>query len=72
MLNTSLIGTHKTFADYGALQFDRFIVPQWIRGSTEVHVIFDNPGRIQSHLNNSKEIDVMTMPQCFRITCVLK
>ena len=46
MLNTSPIGTHKTFSDYGDFLFVRFIVPQWRRGSKEVHVIFDNPGRI--------------------------
>ena len=46
MLNTSPIGTHKTFSDYGDFLFARFIVPQWLRGSKEVHVIFDNPGRI--------------------------
>ena len=46
MLNTSPIGTHKTFSDYGDFLFARFIVPQWLRGSKEVHVIFDNPGCI--------------------------
>ena len=46
MLNTSPIGTHKTFSDYGDFLFARFIVPQWLRGSKEVHVIFDSPGRI--------------------------
>ena len=46
MHNTSP-GTHKTFADYGDVLFDIFIVPLWLKGSTEVHVIFDNSGCIQ-------------------------
>ena len=46
MINTSPIGTHKTTCDYGDFLFVRFIVPQWLRGSKEVHIIFDNPGRI--------------------------
>ena len=48
MLNTNpLMGTHKTFSDYGDFLFTRFIVPQWLRGSKEVHVIFDTPRRAQ-------------------------
>ena len=46
MINTSPIGTHKTICDYGDFLFVRFIVPQWLRGSKEVHIIFENPGRI--------------------------
>ena len=49
MLNT--IGTHKTFSDYGDFLFARFIVPQWLRGSTEVHVVFDTLGAFLSHRN---------------------
>ena len=58
MLNTSLIGTHKTFAD-GAFLFDS--QPKFMSFLTIL-------GVFKSHLNNSKEIDVITMPQCFRIT----
>ncbi len=48
MLNTNPIGTHKTFADYAKFLFKRFIEPQWLRGSKEVHVVF---GRILNNLN---------------------
>ena len=42
MINTSPLGNHNTFSDYGKFLIHRFISPQYLRGSTEVHVIFDN------------------------------
>ena len=48
MLNTTPLGKHKTFADYGDFLLQRFVVPQWSRGAREVHVIFDVPGRLNT------------------------
>ena len=47
MLNTTPLGSHRTLADYARFLITRFIVPQFTRGSREVYVIFDNPGRLQ-------------------------
>ena len=69
MLNTSPIGTHN---DYGDFLFARFIIPQWLRGSKEVHVIFDNPGTLLSHRKYSKEPGMTTVPLCYQTTCVMK
>jgi len=44
MINTTPTGNHKTFEQYGNFLIRRFIVPQWARGATEVHVLFHNPG----------------------------
>ncbi len=47
MLNTTPLGSHRTFADYAHFLIKRFIVPQYRRGSREVHVLFDNPGHLR-------------------------
>ncbi len=46
MLNTTPLGSHRTFADFAQFLIKRFIVPQFARGTKEVHVLFDNPGRL--------------------------
>ena len=35
-------------ADYARFLLRRFIVTQFTKGEKEVHVIFDNPGRLQN------------------------
>ena len=46
MLNTSPInGT--TFSDYAKFLMNRYIKPEFTRGAQEVHLIFDNPGRLK-------------------------
>ena len=47
IINTTPLGTHRTLADYAQFLIRRFILPQFSKGSKEVHVIFDNPGRLQ-------------------------
>ena len=46
MLNTTPLGSHRTFADYGQFLISRFIKPHFNSGSNEIHVLFDNPGRL--------------------------
>ena len=43
IINTTPLGSHK---DYARFLFTRFVVSQFKRGCNEVHVIFDNPGRL--------------------------
>ena len=45
LINTTPLGSHKCMSDYGRFLFTRFIRSQFGRGCSEVHVIFDNPGR---------------------------
>ncbi len=47
MLNTTPLGTHRTFADYSQFLMKLFILPQFGKGASQVHVIFDNPGRLE-------------------------
>lgn len=46
LINTVPLGTHKTLADYARFLMSRYIMTQFNKGSHEVHVIFDNPGRL--------------------------
>ena len=45
MLNTTPLGSHRTFADYASFLCKRFLTPHFAKGATEVHLIFDNPGQ---------------------------
>ena len=47
-INTTPVGSQKTMLDYAKFLFTRFIQVQFKRGCNEVHVIFDNPGRLQN------------------------
>ena len=48
LINTTPLGSQKTMLDYAKFLFTRFIEVQFKRGCKEVHVIFDNPGKIQN------------------------
>ena len=48
LINTTPLGSHKTFNDYGRFLVQRYIIPQFSRGCTQVHVLFDQPGRLAS------------------------
>ena len=48
LINTSPLGGHKTFVDYGKFLLTRYIMTQFSKGSNEVHVVFDNPGRLKN------------------------
>ena len=41
------LGTHKSLADYANLLLARHAITQFKRGAIEVHIIFDNPGRLK-------------------------
>ena len=40
LINTTPLGSHNTMSDYGRFLFSRFILTQFRRGCSEVHVIF--------------------------------
>ena len=48
LINTYPLSSHKTLGAYGSFLLERFILPQFHKGSHEVHVVFDNPGRLQN------------------------
>ena len=45
MINTTPLGSHKVMAEYAKFLFTRFVIK---KGCDEVHIIFDNPGRLQN------------------------
>ena len=46
LINTTPLGSHTTFGDYGHFLIQRHIIPHFIRGCTEVHILFDNTGQL--------------------------
>jgi len=48
LINTTPLGTHKTFKDYANFLMKRYVLTQFRKGCSEVHVIFDNPGQLQN------------------------
>ncbi len=48
LINTTPLGSHKTLSDYAKFLMTRHILTQFKKGSEEVHVVFDNPGRLQN------------------------
>ena len=46
IINTTPLGSHKTFDDYAKFLLRRHVISQFYKGSVEVHLIFDNPGRL--------------------------
>ena len=49
IINTKPLTSHKTMASYGSFLIRRFILPHYLRGSTQVHVLFDNPGQLEEN-----------------------
>ena len=49
LINTRPLGCHKTMADYGAFLLKRFVSPYLRKGTKEVHILFDDPGRQQDN-----------------------
>ena len=43
-----------TFGDYGRFLSQRYIIPHFTRGITEVHLIFDNPGQLKATSSKKK------------------
>jgi len=48
LINTTPLGSHKSLGDYGKFLIKRYIMPHLNRSTREVHVVFDNPGRLQN------------------------
>lgn len=48
LINVTPLGYHKTLGDYASFLMKRFITTQFRRGCKEVHVLFDNPGRLKN------------------------
>ena len=48
LINIHPLGTHTTFGQFAAFLMRRHIIPHFLRGCRECHVIFDNPGRLQA------------------------
>ena len=46
LINTVPLVTHTTMKDYARFCLSRFVVPHFAKGAQEVHVVFDNPGRV--------------------------
>lgn len=74
MINTSTIGSQTTYGDYANFLMQRHIKSHFLKGCTEVHLLFDNPGQLkntpkmfeQKRRDESAPID--TSHSCINIT----
>ena len=48
LINTSPLPNHTTLADYGRFLLKRYIISQFKKGASEVHVIFDQPNHFRN------------------------
>lgn len=70
LINTNPLGSQKTLGDYATFLMKRFILPQFRKGTVEVHVIFDNPGCLQNspkyfeHQQRDKTTEVASNHEC--------
>lgn len=49
LIHTKPLSSHATMNDYGSFLLRRFILPHFQKGSQEVHLLFDDPGRQQDN-----------------------
>lgn len=66
LINTIPLGTHKTFSDNAKFLMQRFILTQFSKGSNDVHVIFDTPGRLANtpkYLEQQRRDATAKLPQ---------
>ena len=49
IINTKPLASQKTMASYGSFLIWRFILLHFLRGSIQVHVLFDNPGQLEEN-----------------------
>ena len=49
IINTKPLTSHKTMECYGSFLIRRFISPYFLKGTTQVHLLFDNPGRLEEN-----------------------
>ena len=45
LINTTPLATHATMKDYVLFILRRFAFPHFVKGATQVHILFDDPGR---------------------------
>ena len=78
MINTTPLGSHRIMSEYAKFLFTRFVMSQFRRGCTEVHVLFDNPGRLPNtpkyfeHKRRDQTATVQANHFCDNITSTTK
>ena len=78
IINTTPLGSHRVMADYAKFLFTRFIITQFKKGCEEVHIIFDNPGRLANtpkyfeHRRRDKSAIIQTNHHCDIIVSTTK
>lgn len=45
MINVSPLACHHTLKEYTQFLVRRYVLPHFVKGAKEVHIVFDNPGR---------------------------
>ena len=70
IINTTPLGHHKSLGNYASFLLKRFILTQFRRGCQEVHVVFDNPGRLKTHQSISSIYEEILLLKQWRITRV--
>ena len=48
LINTTPLRSHRTLSDYAGFLMRRYLLTEFNKGSEEVHIIFDNYGRLQN------------------------
>ena len=70
LINTAPLGSHRTLADYARFLMRRYVITEFNRGSSEVHIIFDTPGRLLNtpkyfeHVRRDQNAKVATNHYC--------
>ncbi len=49
LINVTPLGIQNSMKEYAIFLLRRFALTHYIKGTKEVHVVFDNPGRPQVH-----------------------
>ena len=56
IINTKPLNCHKTMEECGHFLIRWFITPHFLKGSTEVHMIFDNPGQMEDNHKRFEQV----------------
>ena len=48
LINVTPLGCHVTFGNYAQFLMQRYILPHFSKGCSEVHIVFDNPGQLKN------------------------
>lgn len=66
LIQTSPLSTHHSMKEYSSFLLKRFALPHFVRGSMEVHILFDNPGRQPNspkNLERQRRDQLSSLPQ---------